>query len=364
MRCLVLLAFLLPMAVAQAAADYRIETVAEGLEHPWCLAFLPDGAMLVTERAGRLRMIREGQLLPQAITGVPPAYVRGQGGLFDVLPDPDFASNRRLYLSLAHGDAKGNATRIVSARLEGLALRDVKVIFTASPLKTGGAHYGARMAWGADGMLYMGIGDGYNWREQAQSLSDHFGAVVRISPDGSVPADNPFIGRPGLRPEIYSYGHRNPQGLAFDAVSGRLWLHEHGPKGGDELNLLKPGANYGWPKATYGMDYTGAVISPYTELPGVEPPLAVWVPSIAPAGLSVYRGGEFPNWQGNLFVAALKERSLRRLVIKQGQVVEQQVLLRELDERLRDVRSGPDGALYLLTDAADGRVLRLRRARP
>lgn len=336
---------------------YQLETVAEGLNHPWSLAFLPDGRMLVTERVGTLRIIADERLLPDAVTGVPDVYARSQGGLFEVLPDPAFTENRLLYLSLAHGTARANATRIVRGRLEGNALRDVTTVFTASPNKRGPVHYGGRMSFGPDGHLFLTLGDGYDYREQSQSIQDHLGTIIRIHPDGSIPADNPFVAQKDAKPEIFSYGHRNPQGIVF--LGKRLLVHEHGPKGGDELNHIRPGRNYGWPIATYGVDYNGAIISPFTELPDVEPPLLHWTPSIAPSGMTVYQGQQFPAWQGDLFISALAERSVHRVRIKGTQVVADETLFTELGERIRDIRSGPDGALYLLTDSGNGRVLRI-----
>lgn len=365
--CAALLMCVLPAGVAGAAgADkpYRIETVAGGLEHPWCVAFLPDGRMLVTERAGRLRVIEGGKLLSDPVAGLPPVFVRNQGGLFDVLPARDFASSRVLYLSFAHGDRDANATRVVRARLDGHALKDVQVVFTAQPLKGTAAHFGGRMAWLPDGTLLLTLGDGFQHREQAQTLDNHFGKLVRINADGSVPRDNPFASRKGALPAIYSYGHRNIQGLAVDAAANRIWMHEHGPRGGDELNLIEPGRNYGWPAITYGVDYSGAQISPYTEMKGMEQPLIHWTPSVAPAGMALYDAALFPAWRGDLFVSTLVERSVRRVDLDGGKVKGQEILFAEIGERLRDVRVGPDGALYLLTDLAQGRVLRVSPAPP
>ena len=367
-RAAVLLTFLL-VAAGAASADgppkpYRIETVAQDLDHPWCLAFLPDGRMLVTERAGRLRIIEGGKLLPEPVAGVPPVLARSQGGLFDVLPARDFTSSGLLYLSFAHGDRKANATRVVRARLDGHALKDLQVLFTARPTKDTAAHFGGRMAWLPDGTLLLTLGEGFEYRERAQTLDNDFGKLVRIKADGSAPADNPFVGRAGALPEIYSYGHRNPQGLVVDAAAGRIWMHEHGPRGGDELNLIVPGRNYGWPAITYGVDYSGAQISPYTEMKGMEQPQIHWTPSVAPAGMTLYDGALFPAWRGDLFVSTLVERSVRRVDLQDGKVAGQETLFTEIGERLRDVRTGPDGALYLLTDAPNGRVLRIVPAAP
>ncbi|WP_295857077.1 PQQ-dependent sugar dehydrogenase [uncultured Xylophilus sp.] len=360
----VLLACAAAAVHAAQTADYRVTPVASGLAFPWSLAFLPDGRMLVTERAGRLRLIEPAadgtlRLRPAPVEGLPPVLVRGQAGLFDVLVDPDFAANGRIYLSFAHGSRSANHLRVVRARLDGTRLREVEPIFTAEPAKAHDQHFGARMALLPDGTLAVGLGDGNVERTDAQRLDTHWGKTVRIGRDGRVPADNPFAGRRDARPEIYSLGHRNPQGLVYVAADRALYAHEHGSKGGDELNRIVAGANYGWPVATGGVDYTGARITPYTRLPGTEAPLAEWTPSIAPAGMAYYDGPLFPAWRGSLFVAALKERSVRRVPVAGGVPGPQEILFRELGERLRDVRAGPDGALYLLTDAEQGRVLRV-----
>lgn len=342
------------------ADDYRIETLTEGLEHPWSLAFLPDGRMLVTERVGRLRLIEaDGRLLEDPIAGLPQAFIAAQAGLMEVALDPDYPDNRWLYLSYAHGDAEANNTRLIRARLVGDELRDIDVLFTAQPLKAGAAHYGGRIAFLADKTLVLTLGDGFDWREQAQNPGNHLGKIVRLNRDGSVPSDNPLLGQAGAAAEIYSLGHRNVQGIFFDAETDRLYSHEHGPRGGDELNLIQAGQNYGWPLATFGVDYTGARVSPYTELPGLVAPLLHWTPSVAPSSLTLYRGALFPDWQGDLFAATLAERSVRRIRVRDGMLAGEEVLFEELGERIRDVRSGPDGALYLLTDNAEGRLLRV-----
>ncbi|MBC7942018.1 MAG: PQQ-dependent sugar dehydrogenase [Chitinophagaceae bacterium] len=352
-------------APATHAADYRIETVANGLVHPWALAFLPDGRALVTERPGRLRVLdtdgRGGHRLnPMAVAGVPAVLAQGQAGLFDVLVDPGFAGNGLIYLSYAQGTTAANHLRVLRARLDGLQLLDAKEIFASRPAKTDSQHFGGRMTLLADGTLVIGIGDGNLERTDAQRLNSHLGKVIRIGRDGSVPPDNPFIGRPGALPEIYSRGHRHPQGMVFVPALGALLSHEHGARGGDELNRVEAGANHGWPLTTDGIDYTFARITPFQTLPGITAPLLHWTPSIAPAGLTHYDGTLFPAWRGSLFVAALKERSVRRVPLAGGVPGPQEVLFTELGERMRDVRSGPDGALYLLTDNPQGRVLRVR----
>ena len=356
-----LLSFAIVVAACSPAGaeNYRIETFVEGLEHPWSIAFLPDGRKLVTERAGRLRLIEDGRLLEEPVRGVPQAYVRSQAGLFEVMLDPDYEENGWIYLSLAHGTARANSTRVVRGRLEGHELRDVEVLFTSDPPRNTPVHFGGRMAFLADGTLVIGLGDGFNFREDAQRLENHTGTIVRINPDGSVPADNPFLGRDDALPEIYSYGHRNVQGLVFDRRSGRLWSHEHGPRGGDELNLILPGRNYGWPVATFGVDYSGAMITPYTSRPGMEDPLVDWTPAIAPSGLAIYYGEQFPEWEGDLLVTGLVAREVRRVRLDGERVVGEESLFGEIGERLRDVKVGPDGVLYILTDQPQGRVLRV-----
>lgn len=350
---------------AAQAADYLVETIASGLVHPWAIAFLPDGRALVTERQGRLRVLepdgRGGYRLdPVPVAGVPAVLAQGQAGLFDVLVDPGFAANGLIYVSYAQGTRAANHLRVLRARLDGKQLRETREIFASRPAKTDTQHFGGRMALLADGTLVVGMGDGNLERTDAQRLNTHLGKIVRIGRDGSVPADNPFIGQPGALPEIYSRGHRHPQGLVFVPVLGALFEHEHGARGGDELNRIEPGANHGWPLTTDGIDYTYARITPFRALPGITPPLAHWTPSIAPAGLTYYDGTLFPAWRGSLFVAALKERSVRRVPLVNGLPGPQELMFTELGERLRDVRSGPDGALYLLTDDPQGRVLRVR----
>lgn len=361
--------FVLPMillggSLATAAPVYRIETVATGLARPWSLAFLPDGRALLTEGAGRLRLLvpdAQGRLNLQAaaVTGLPELYTEGQAGLFEVLPDPDFANNQLLYLSYASGTREANHLQVVRARLDGMRLQDVRPLFTSQPAKPYGQHFGARMALLGDSTLAIALGDGNVERTDAQRLDTHLGKIVRVTRDGRVPADNPFVDRPGALPEIYSLGHRNPQGLVWVADRQALYEHEHGSKGGDELNLIRAGANYGWPLTTGGVDYTGARITPFRDLPGITPPLLEWTPSIAPAGMTWYDGTGFPAWRGSLFVAALREKSVRRIPLVDGKPGQQELLFQELDQRLRDVRSGPDGNLWLLTDGKDGQLLRV-----
>ncbi len=346
------LALGVPTFAADApSAAYTITPIAGGLDHPWSIAFLPGGDMLVTERPGRLRIIRDGKLLPDPVPGVPDVYVKSQAGLFDVVLHPDFANNQTIYLTYASGTAGANATTVARARLEGNALLDVKVIFKAAPSKDTAVHFGGRMVFLADGTFLLTLGDGFDYREEAQNLMSDFGKIVRLNEDGSIPQDNPFASRTDARPEIWTYGHRNVQAIVRDALTGRVYAHEHGPKGGDELNLIEPGKNYGWPVITYGLDYSGARISPYTEREGMEQPLVYWVPSIAPSGMTLYTGDKFPRWQGDLFVSALAGKQVRRIDLDDGRVAGEEPLFTELGARIRDVREGPDGALYLLTES-------------
>ncbi|WP_223846296.1 PQQ-dependent sugar dehydrogenase [Wenzhouxiangella sp. AB-CW3] len=365
---LALLFFLL--SAASTADDLQIESIASGLEHPWSIAFLPDGRMLVTERAGRLRVIdADGQQLDNAISGVPEARVADQGGLMEVKLHPNFERNGWIYLSLAftepQGDGSAGTTRVVRGRIDGKHWVDNQIIFDAAPWRTQTVHYGGRMTFLDDHSLLISVGDGFDHREQAQKLDNHIGTIVRVHDDGRVPSDNPFVGKHCRQQneeawgEIFSYGHRNPQGLVFDVETGLIWSHEHGPSGGDELNLIKPGKNYGWPLATHGIDYSGARISPWKTRPDMVDPMIVWTPAIAPAGMSQYRGEMFPEWEGDLLIAGLVSRAIHRVRIDGETAEEVEILLDHLDRRLRDVQVGPDGALYVLTDEKKGEVLRV-----
>lgn len=338
---------------------YRVETVASGLAFPWSLAFLPDGDILVTEKRGGLRIVRAGALDPDPVGGVPASFQAGDCGLLDVVLDPDFARTRRVFLAFAEGNEAANHVTIFRAVFDGKVLVQGARIFRSAPDKKAGSHCGGRLAFLPDKTLLLTLGDGYDYRDAAQDLASDLGKVVRVTRDGAVPADNPFAKRAGARRQIFTSGHRNAQGLIVDPRDGAVWLHEHGPKGGDEINRLKAGANYGWPKTTHGIDYDDTVISPLKEAPGIEPPVVVWVPSIAPSGFALYLGDKFPAWGGDFFVGALAEKSLRRVRLRDGRAVEQEVLLREVDARIRDVRAGPDGFIYVLTDEKNGRLLRL-----
>lgn len=339
-----LLMLCLGLPMTAAGDDYRLETWAEGLDQPWSLAFLPDGSALVTELPGRLRRIERSGRVGAPIENLPPVYFAGQGGLFDVLLHPAFEANRRVYVSYADGSPDDNGTAVARGRLADGRLQDVEVIFRNFTRKDTAVHYGGRMVFLADGTLLLTTGDGFDYRESAQDIDSGLGKVLRMRDDGSPAANNPFSGAP----YVYSYGLRNPQGLAVSAA-GDVWLHDHGPRGGDELNRIKAGANYGWPAVTYGVDYSGAIISPYTEWPGTVQPVRHWTPSIAPSGLTVYEASLFPDWHGDLLLGALVAREVRRIDLEAGSVAGEQSLFSELKARIRDVRVGPEGALYLLT---------------
>jgi len=345
------------------AVDYRIETLTEGLQYPWSLAFLPDGRMLVTERVGRLRLIEaDGTLQAEPVPGAPSGYQDVQAGLMDVALDPEFDRTSWVYLTYAYGRKQANNTRLARGTLVDGRLEDVQTLFSAHPAKAGGSHFGGRIAFLPDKTLVLTLGDGFDYREEAQNLDNHLGKLVRLTREGTAPEDNPFYGRTGMANEVYSYGHRNVQGIAYDRQNQRLYINEHGPRGGDEINLIQAGRNYGWPLVSFGVDYTGAQITPYQNLPDTEPPLLHWTPSIAPSALAIYDGTLFPEWQGDLFSAALAAKQVRRVRLADGEVVEQEALFEELGERIRDVRVGPDGALYLLTDSAEGRLLKVTPA--
>jgi glucose/arabinose dehydrogenase len=348
--------------------DYRIVTVAERLVNPWSLAFLPGGDLLITERPGRLRIVRGGRLLPDPVAGVPAVLAEGQGGLLDVVPHPDFAANRLLYLSFSKPAAGHATTAVVRGRFENDRLTNVQPVFEAAT--KGRGHYGSRLAFSRDGFLFITVGDrqappeGNLETHPAQDLSNHHGTTVRLHDDGRVPADNPFVGRAGARPEIWTYGHRNPQGLAIHPDTGDVWLNEHGPQGGDELNLVRRGANYGWPVIGFGVNYrTGDAIHRGTHREGMEQPVHVWVPSIGVSGLMVYTGDRFPEWRGNLFAGGMAGQRLARLVLD-GQRVRLEETIAQGVGRVRDVRQGPDGLIYLAIEDRDGAPTPVVRLEP
>ncbi|KKO48040.1 glucose dehydrogenase [Arsukibacterium sp. MJ3] len=347
-------------SVKLLAAPYQVQTVAENLNYPWSLAFMPDGSYLLTERTGKLKQVgATGEQLAAVTAALPELYIGAQGGLLEVLLPAAFEQNQQILLSYVCGDAKANTVCLASARWQQQQLSDIQQIFKAKPYRQGAAHYGGRMLQLPDASIVLTLGDGFDYREQAQNPANHLGKIIRLNIDGSVPADNPFVAKDGYAAEIFSLGHRNVQGIVFDQRNKLLYSHEHGPRGGDELNIIRAGGNYGWPVATQGIDYTGARVSPFRQYPGMITAIWHWSPSIAPAGMTLYQGELFPAWQGNLFITALAGKALHRLQMVNGQVVAEQRLLTELNSRLRDVRTGPDGALYLLTDSANGQLLRL-----
>jgi glucose/arabinose dehydrogenase len=349
------------------AGDVLVETVASGLAHPWAVAFLPEGRKLVTERPGRLRIVDRDGRLSAPLAGVPKVSASGQGGLLDVALDREYAQNATIYFCYAEPVGAGARTAMARALLveQGAPRLDkVEVIFRQEGPPSSGNHFGCRIAQAADGNLFLTLGDHFTYRDEAQNLANHLGKIVRIRPDGSVPANNPFVGRQGARPEIWSYGHRNSQGAAIHPDTGKLWMHEHGARGGDEVNIAEAGKNYGWPVITWGVDYSGAKIGIGTQKAGMEQPVHQWTPSIAPSGMTFYTGNLFPAWSGHLFVGALAGKALVRLELNGDRLRREERFLTELGSRIRDVRTGPDGAIWLLTDSADGRLLRLVPAKP
>lgn len=340
--------------------NYRVAIVVKGLEYPWSMVKLPDGRRLVTERTGDIRIIdREGALLKQPLRAVPEVVFGEQGGLLDMELSPHFEQDRTLFLSYACGSVDANNLCVGRGELRGDELQNFHRIFQAEPLKGTTLQFGSRIVFLPDDTMVVSIGDGFDFREEAQNLGNHIGTLVRLNMDGSVPDDNPFVGQEGKRPEIYSYGHRNPQGLFYDPDSGRLYESEHGPYGGDEVNIIEPGVNYGWPLATEGINYPGSYITPHDQLEGMRGPINHWTPSIAPSGITVYQGKAFPEFNGDLLVSGLAGRGVFRLNLEDGELVADQRLFHELNRRIRDVIVGDEGELYLLTDSASGEVIRI-----
>jgi len=346
---------------------YKMESIAEGLDHPWGIAVVSENEMLVTEGVGRLRRIVNGELDPLPIAGIPSVFLvptdLTQGGLCDVALHPQFNENRYLYLSFGEADSENpslNAMTVIRGQLEGDKLINVEQIFKAQPPRKTTAHYGARILFLRDGTMLVTSGDGFNYRDQAQTLDNHVGKIIRLNDDGTVPDDNPFLGVDDALPEIWSFGHRNPTGLTLSEDGKTIFEHEHGPKGGDELNIVTAGKNYGWPLITYGIDYSGALISPFTEGEGLEQPVKYWVPSIAPSALTLYNGEMFPNWKGNLFVTAMVPGDVRRLTMFEDRVVDEEILFEELGA-IRNVTTAPDGSLLLVTNGPEGKIIRVSR---
>ena len=353
-----------PREFETSGTKFRVVPVVKDLAHAWSIAFLPDGDMLVTERPGRLRIVRKGKLDPQPISGVPEVWATGQGGLLEVLPHPRFSENQLLYLTYSKPCEKGATTALLRGRFDGKALTEARDLFVADNCNTGNPHFGSKLAFARDGMLYMTVGERGD-RDRAQNLASHGGKVLRLTEDGTAPADNPFAGKPGVKPEIFTYGNRNAQGLAIHPESGEVWANEHGPQGGDELNILKPGKNYGWPIATYGREYApkGAIISGRPSREDIEEPILVWSPSIGISGMIFYTGDKFPHWKGQIFVGALSGAAVHRIGFNEnGGLLGREALLTELRQRIRDVRQGPDGYIYLAVDAPQGGILRLEPA--
>jgi len=343
----------------------RVVKLVEGLDHPWGLAFLPDGRMLVTERPGRLRVVgKDGRLDPQPVAGLPPVAATGQGGLLDVALHPRYAENGLVYLSFTARGDDGVGTEVARGRLSGNRLESIQVIFRQQPKGGTGRHFGSRLVFDRDGLLYITLGD-RGEQDRAQRPGDHAGSVIRLHDDGRVPKDNPFVGKPGWKPEKFTLGNRNMQGAALHPQTGALWTHEHGPQGGDEVNVVRAGTNYGWPVITFGVNYgLGTKIGEGTHKTGMAQPLHYWVPSIAPSGMAFYTGDRFPAWRGDLFVGALRDEMLVRLKLDGEKVVREERMLRGVLGRIRDVRSGPDGYIYILTDESNGALARLEPVSP
>ncbi|MEM8777954.1 MAG: PQQ-dependent sugar dehydrogenase [Cyanobacteria bacterium P01_G01_bin.49] len=352
---------------SESEQDWHQVSVIQGLENPWSMTWLPNGDMLITERPGRLRLVRDGELEPTEITGVPEILALGQGGLMEVSLHPNFTENRLIYLTYADGTSQANHTKVARAIFDGKALQDLQVIFEVSPLKSGGQHFGSRLVWLSDGTMLVAIGDGGNpplkfdgqlIRQQAQNLENHLGKIIRLNDDGSIPDDNPFMEVEEADPAIWSYGHRNIQGLTIDRATGQVWSTEHGSRGGDELNQVEAGENYGWPVVTHSQEYSGGEISSERSRPGMIDPKVVWTPAIAPSGLAFYDGTRFPGWQGDLFAGGLVAKEVLRLDLdSSGKVMGQQTI--PFEQRVRDVRQGPDELLYVLTDDSNGQLIRL-----
>ena len=346
---------------APANGAFNVETVARGLEHPWSLAFLPDGRMLVTERPGRLRVVADGKL-SEPLAGVPRVYASGQGGLLDVALSPSFDKDRLVYLSFAEPGEGGAGTAVARGRLGEGGFENVQVIWRQQPKVNSPNHWGSRIVFRPDGTLFVTLGDRFNYSDSAQDLSTTIGKIVRINPDGSPPKDNPFVGRPGVRPEIWSIGHRNVQAAALQPDSGQLWTAEHGARGGDELNHPEAGKNYGWPIISYGVHYSFRKIGEGTAKEGMEQPVYYWDPVIAPSGMVFYTGDLFAGWKNNILIGSLTPGLLVRLVMKDGKVAQEERHLGSLRERIRDVRQASDGSLYLVTDARNGHIVRITPA--
>lgn len=377
MRLVLVLSLALLGAVPAVAAEnfdtekgrIAVDTIADGLPHPWAIDFLPDGRMIVTERGGRMRIVTQAGGIGEAIQGVPEVDVGGQGGLLDVAVHPNFTENRLIYWSFSEAGQGGNSTAVARGRLseDATTLNEVRVIFSQKPKLRSNMHFGSRLVFDGNGHLFVTLGErsAAKFRVQAQQLDSHLGKVVRLMEDGTVPGDNPFVNKPDALPEIWSYGHRNPQAAAINPATGELWEIEHGPRGGDEINIPQAGKNYGWPVISYGVNYDGTPVgSGKSEMPGMEQPIYQWTPVIAPSGMAFYTGALFPQWKNDLFVGGLRAGALVRLELDGNRVTHEERLLRELGLRIRDVVQSPDGNLYVITDEDDGMILKLSPAKP
>ena len=349
--------------LAEETPDLKLETIASNLDHPWSAVYLPNSDILFTELSGSLRVIRNNQLVANLIKGMSDVLFAGQGGLSDIKLHPNYENNNLIYFSYsAKLSKKSSLSTLKVARgfFDGKSVKELEVIFTAEPYRTAPAHYGAKLLFLKDGTLLITSGDGFNYREQAQKLDNHFGKIIRINDDGTIPSDNPYLEVKGALPEIWSYGHRNMQGLVLGENGSVIYEIEHGPRGGDELNIIEPAKNYGWPAITYGIDYSGAMISPYTEMKGMEQPITYWVPSIAPSGIAYYSSDRYPEWKNNIFVSSLVPGELRRIVLSDRKVISEEILLNN-QGRVRDVLTTPDGGLLVLIDGKNGKIIRINK---
>lgn len=356
------------LTVKTETGNIQVKTIAEGLENAWGMAFLPDGSMLVTERPGRMRIVSVDGKVGEPLSGLPKIFAQGQGGLLDVVLAPDFATSKKIYFSYSEpgegSESKLNSTAVSFATLNGNKLENLTRVFSQQPKVSSSNHYGSRLVWAPDGTLFITLGERYSEKDKAQTLDNHQGKVVRINADGSVPKDNPFVKTAGALPEIWSYGHRNMQGAAINPISKELWTGEHGPQGGDELNIDRAAKNYGWPVITYGENYGGGKIGEGTHKAGMEQPIYKWVPSIATAGFIFYTSDKFPQWKNNILLTSLREKTFVRLVVDGEKITkEERLLTKEVDERLRHVVQGPDGLVYLLTDESKGGIYQLSPAK-
>ncbi|MGQ8365011.1 PQQ-dependent sugar dehydrogenase [Glaciecola sp. 1036] len=352
-------ASLLVCATASAEAQFTVTEVTDGLKHPWGMAFLPNQDLLITERNGGLRLLSKEGKLSGKISGLPESVQMGQGGNLGIAIDPDFATNNKVYVCSSMAGDGGFGSEVHVGEFTGQELVNVKKVFTALPKKQTPYHFGCRIVFDKQGMMFVSLGERGSFKEEAQNTDNHLGTVVRIHPDGSVPEDNPFVD--GQAPEVFTYGHRNVQGMTVHPETGEIWTHEHGPRGGDEVNILSKGDNYGWPEITYGINYNGSIITDKKEMEGMRQPLQYWDPSFAPSGMTFYTGDMFPEWQGDLFIGSLKFMYLKHLKIENGKILGEENLLQDQQARFRDVVQGPDGAIYVLTDSSDGKVLKISK---